>query len=78
MSGVLLGLNLETVIEILLVVVILFCGWQQLQLRNQRAEITRLETQVDILIALQDPAKTPNEAGALWQKLVAMRRPKSQ
>jgi hypothetical protein len=77
MTSLLFGLNLETVIELLLLALIGFCGWQQFQLGKQRATIARLEAQVDILITLQDPLQkpSPNEAGALWQKLVALRRP---
>lgn len=73
----LFGMYLETVIEIILVLVIFFCVWQQFQLRGQKAEIARLEGQVEILIKLQDPTNkpSPNEAGALWEKLVALRQP---
>lgn len=72
------GITLETVIEFLLVALIVFCAWQQLQLRSQRTEIQRLEAQVDILIALQDPSSnnSPNERSAMWLKLVALRRQK--
>ena len=74
-----LNLNLEAVIQIVLLVVIAFCVWQQFQLRNQRAEIMRLEAQVDILVMLQDPDKQPSPTarGVMWQKLVSLRRPKS-